>query len=136
MKKVCVIVFVSILSFGCASIKGTDSIKDKMSLSDSDIVRLLSTLPISPLSDIPLHIVIEKRDDQVLIIRICQSRFSSRSDFNRKFRINKCEVFIYAFDGNGADHSIFFSQDSPTWRIMAYKYLEVIQFFKLELIDM
>ncbi len=136
MKNLFVLVIVFILLARCANVKSISSAENKLDFNDSDIGRVISTLPIDARSELSLHIVIEKRDNQVLIARICQSRFSSRADFSRKLKLNGQEIFVYDFETSEHGNAIFFHQDSPMWRILIYRYMEVIQFYRIEAIDL
>lgn len=136
MRNLLILIIILIFWMRCASVKSTRSAEVKLDFNDSDIGRIISTLPLDPRSTLSLHIVIEKRDKQVLIARICQSSFSSRQDFQRKIRINGHDIFIYDFTENESDNAIYFNQDSPTWRILIYRYMEVTQFFRMDSIDL
>ncbi len=131
-----VFLIVLMLSSKCVSVKSIGYAADKLDFNDSDISRVISTLPIDSRPELPLHIVIEKSDKNVLIARICQSRFSSRVDFTKKLRVSGHDVFVYDFSKDGSNNVIFFNQDSPTWRILIYRYEEVIHYFRMDLIDL
>lgn len=128
-------VFVCALLLSCGHLDGVHSSSKRMTLTDSEIGNVLRWLAVGMNQGIPVHVVIEKRDNELILLRIVQSRVCSRNDFLRKFHINQSDVFVYEFDGKPADKVIFFGQDSPMWMVLVVDYFGVIQYYKLELID-
>lgn len=124
------------LFVNCAGVKNNIANEGMLTINESDLDRLISTLPVDPTLEIPLHIVIENRNDSEILIRISQSSFSSRADFDKKFQHEGRDVFLYDFSKESdSDKVIFFNQDSPTCRIIVYRYMKIVRFFKMEEID-
>lgn len=68
-----------------------------LTFNDSDLTRLISNPELDPRLDLAVHLVIEERNKAVMILQICQSRYSSRSDFIRKLTHAGREIFVYDF---------------------------------------
>ena len=102
-------------------------------LAKSHIVGIISAIEVDPSKELPLHVVIEEREESLLVIKICQSSYSSRVDFNETFHHNGKEIFIYDLAGEADSKKvIFFNQDSPMWRFMLYRQMNELRVFKME----
>lgn len=135
MKIDCAVVAVSLLLLGCTHLNRVQLESKKMALSDSELVGVLRSLPVGLNQGIPVHVVIEKRDHELILLRISHSRIISRNDFRRMFHIDQSDIFVYEFEGEAADKVIFFEQDSPMWMVLVIDYFGVIQYYKLEPMD-
>ncbi len=108
----------------------------RLTLKELDLTRLISAIEIDPRLDLPLHIVVEERGNAVMIIQICQSTYSSRTDFTKKLKYEGRDIFVYDFsEKKDPDKVIFFNQDTPTWRLAIYRYMQVIRLFDMKEID-
>ena len=113
--------------------KTNSSSGNKLVLAKSHIVGIISAIEVDPSKELPLHVVIEEREESLLVIKICQSSYSSRVDFNETFHHNGKEIFIYDLAGEADSMKvIFFNQDSPMWRFMLYRQMNELRVFKME----
>jgi hypothetical protein len=121
---------------GCTNSKYSALKQAPLALNDSDLTRLISNLELDPRLDLPVHLVIEERNNAVMILQICQSRYSSRSDFTRKLTHAGREIFVFDLsEKEDRDKVLYFNQDVPTWRFVIYQYMKTVRYFMMDEIE-
>jgi hypothetical protein len=131
-----IILFFLLLSVGCVGSKNEIVTARQLMLTNSDVTRLISQIEVDPSLEQPLHVVVEERGESIMIVKICQSSFSSRTDFKERFQHGGRDIFVYDFARkSNSNKVIFFNQDSPMWRFVFYRHMNETRIFKMQEIE-